>query len=225
MPYRHEIKYEVNLSLAAQLRQTAAQFLHTDAHGAADGSYTIKSLYFDTPAHRDYTDTELGVKQRRKVRLRTYGDACETYHLEVKHKVGDVSNKYVCTLTLAQAQQVAQGDYTQILTLPDEYAPAIYELMVSECYRPVFVVSYLRYAFCEIASNFRLTFDEQMAYSPNPNMMFAPLCPMGFLSHNVVIEVKYDDFLPRWITNFVVGNRLSTSSHSKYCKAFAHIFD
>ncbi|MFI3168467.1 MAG: polyphosphate polymerase domain-containing protein [Faecalibacterium sp.] len=225
MPYRHEIKYEVSIDVATRLRHAAVAFLHADAHAAADGSYFIKSLYFDTPFHSDYTDTELGVKQRRKIRLRTYGDAGEIYHLEVKHKVGEVAKKYSCTLTKAQAQRVAQGDYSEILTLPDEYAPAIYQVMVSECYRPVFVVSYLRYAFCEQAGEFRLTFDEQMSYSPNPDMLFAPLLPMGYLSKDVVIEVKYDEFVPRWVTEFLVSNKLTASSHSKYGKAFVHVFD
>ena len=50
--YRHEYKYICNAMQNAVLKTRAKALMTGDFHAGADGSYRIRSLYFDDPQDR-----------------------------------------------------------------------------------------------------------------------------------------------------------------------------
>ena len=83
MKYRVEQKYIITEDKAAYLKYKLEQLMEYDSH-AKEGSYRIRSLYFD-----DFRDSFLEQNQegndfRQKYRIRTYNNSKEVIHLEVK---------------------------------------------------------------------------------------------------------------------------------------------
>lgn len=222
--YRHEVKYETDPDKAWSIRQNIAPLLQIDSNAAITGYYVVKSLYFETPYNSDYTDKELGVQFRQKVRLRSYAGN-DVYKLEIKSKNGDVATKYSVSLTRRQAEMVVNGNYNCILEIGSANRMYIYHQLITNVYRPLMVVSYTRYPFTNPAGNFRVTFDENIRYSVNYESLFQEIPMTGLTTDKTIIEIKYDDFVPDWITDYLVGNGINAGENSKYGSAFKNIFD
>lgn len=63
--YRHELKYLISYGQKADLNVRMAPLLDHDSH-ARDGSYTIRSLYFDDYWNTAYQEKVDGVLTRKK---------------------------------------------------------------------------------------------------------------------------------------------------------------
>ena len=73
--YRHEIKYKISNSAAEVLKQKLSLILKKDKNAFyEDGSYIIKSLYFDDRDSSSYYEKLDGVLYRKKYRIRIYND-------------------------------------------------------------------------------------------------------------------------------------------------------
>ena len=222
--YRHELKFEADFNKAEYIRAEFAPALARDPYTSADGSYIVKSLYFETPYSDDYTDKELGVQFRQKIRLRTYAGS-DVYKMEIKSKNGDVATKYTASLTRQQAEEISNGKYTCLLEKGDAQSLFIYHQLITKVYRPLMVISYKRFAYNHPGGNFRLTFDEDLRYSADPASLFTAENLMGLVTDKTVIEVKYDDFAPVWLTDRLHKTGISAGESSKYAAAFRSIFD
>ena len=66
--YRHELKYLISYGQKADLNVRMAPLLDHDSH-ARDGSYTIRSLYFDDYWNTAYQEKVDGVLTRKKYRI------------------------------------------------------------------------------------------------------------------------------------------------------------
>lgn len=82
--YRHEEKFLLRYPQYMELKQLLTPIMRRDQNAEADGSYRIRSLYFDRPDNRDYHEKVNGVNGRRKLRLRIYGRASDKVKLEIK---------------------------------------------------------------------------------------------------------------------------------------------
>lgn len=90
---RHEIKYIISLREAELLKYRLRALLRPDPHARTDGSYFIRSLYFDDTDYRAYHEKIAGVKERTKYRIRFYNMDDSRITLEKKSKDGDFSGK------------------------------------------------------------------------------------------------------------------------------------
>ena len=77
---RQEEKYPLNLQEAIQFSYRFSQLLMPDPY-SADGSYMVRSLYFDTVDDRDFFDKITEQNQRHKIRLRIYSPDAVTAKL------------------------------------------------------------------------------------------------------------------------------------------------
>ena len=80
---RSETKYLVSHSDAARIKEKLLLVMKPDSY-SENGSYRVRSLYFDTPDLADMFDKDVGVYSRKKVRLRIYDTAQENAKLELK---------------------------------------------------------------------------------------------------------------------------------------------
>ncbi|MEG0751393.1 MAG: polyphosphate polymerase domain-containing protein [Oscillospiraceae bacterium] len=223
--FRHEIKYGVTSSRALSIKAALSPMLLCDAHTNSDGGYLVKTLYFDTPDRSDYCDKELGANVRQKLRLRTYGNSSEIFRLEMKRKENDVSAKYSCLLDARDARALASGDYSSLRESAESNADMLYAFLTMRGYRPLAVVTYYRYAYHAADRGFRMTFDTELRYDSDPCGLFRPTAFTGLAGDSAVIEVKYGDFLPEWITRELLQSGISAGEFSKYGISCARIFD
>lgn len=220
--HRHEEKYLLNAGQAALLRGALDGLLRRDAHSAA-GPYFIRSLYFDTPDDRDYTDKLLGLPERTKLRLRLYDTAAETCKLEIKAKAGRYSHKRSVTVSRAQARALLDGGDP---ALPDTPAARQALLMLrSEHRRPAALVDYRRTAWLLPVERVRITLDEGVRAAKS-SRLFDPALPTVGLHGpgTVILEVKYDHYLPGYLRGVLSAAGGQAMSISKYAAARAALY-
>ena len=77
--YRHELKYVISATQIPLLKSRITSFMQPDPHTGADGSYNIRSLYFDDYYNRCFYENENGTDPREKFRIRIYNHQHSKY--------------------------------------------------------------------------------------------------------------------------------------------------
>ena len=197
---RHELKYFIPVAEAPRLRNKLEKVLHRDVHGDAYDAYHIRSLYFDDAMSSASFDKYSGVKDRAKYRIRMYGLNERALYLERKRKIGDLIAKDGQRITRRLAEQLMTGDPTGLEKLPDPLFHDMFVQMRLNLLRPVVIVDYHRQAYTHPAEHVRITFDRDVRSGGSRLDLFdgaLPTIPAG--SGSMILEVKYDRFLPDFI--------------------------
>ena len=72
--FRHELKYEISYLQYLELRSRLGGLMRQDTHIGPDGSYLVRSIYFDNYADKALREKKDGVPRREKFRIRYYND-------------------------------------------------------------------------------------------------------------------------------------------------------
>jgi len=230
MRFRHEMKYLVNDAQLASLKSRLHGIMDIDKHAGADGTYIIRSLYFDDYDESAFYANQAGVNRREKYRIRIYNGSMERISLERKSKVSNKIRKITCILTREQYEMLADphADKTVRAEYPEllNRALALYQ---EKRLQPKVIVEYERTPFVYRNGNVRITFDRNLTSSyllnnftdSNPHMQGRPVMPAG--QH--LLEVKYDEFLPDHIYRTIAMNGMSLTSYSKYylCRQYGDV--
>ena len=215
---RREEKYPLDLKDAYIYSSMFATMLMPDGF-SKNGSYMVRSLYFDTPDDKDFFEKMTEQNVRRKIRLRIYSPNDTKAKLELKQKENIFQKKRSLSISREDAMELIKGNYSVLLKYEDEFAVEMFAIMSTEVYKPKSIVEYQRHAFMAKENNIRLTFDSDIRATESSFELFAenlPLAPV-FPMDKVVFEVKYDKFLLSYITDIIsrIDERNMTSS--KYC--------
>ena len=221
MDFRHEWKYEINLSDMIALRQRLRAVARPDPH-AAGGRYIVRSLYFD-----DFTDKALrekldGVDRREKFRIRYYNGDPSLIHLEKKSRRGGLGSKDMAVLTQAEAQAIVDGALDWMPSDRRELVVELYSKM-RRGLRPKTIVDYTREPFTYAPGNVRVTLDYNIRTGLGCTDFLNPDCvtvPAG--DAPMILEVKWDGFLPNAIRDAVQlpGRRVSVFSKYAQCRVY-----
>ena len=222
MDYRHEWKHEINVSDMIALRQRLRAVASADAH-TINGRYQIRSLYFDDPADTALREKLDGVSRREKFRIRYYNQDTSVIHLEKKSKLAGLGNKQTTVLTAAQAQAIADGDIGWMTGSGDALLLELYAKMRGGGLRPKTIVDYTREPFVYGPGNVRVTLDYDIRTGLNCTDFLNPDCvtiPAG--NAPVILEVKWDGFLPDIIRDAVrlTGRRAEAFSKYAQCRIY-----
>ncbi len=223
---RKEKKFLLDMAAARRLETQLSAVMRADSHNGAFG-YPVRSLYFDTPHDRDFTEKLFGLDPRRKVRLRVYSPQADFALLELKQKQGEVQRKRSLTVNRQEAECLVAGEYGFLLRRPEPFAAELHGLMSINGYRPKAVVEYDRTAFIAQENKIRITFDRNVrATEVNCDLFSSTLALMPvFDPFNVILEVKFDGFLLAYIRTLLNGADKSELSVSKYCLARSTTMD
>lgn len=216
MTFRHEWKHEINLSDMITLRQRLRAVVQSDPH-ATDGTYEIRSLYFDTPADKALREKLDGVNNREKFRLRYYNKDTSFIHLEKKSKLNGLGTKDSAVITQEEVQALTAGDYTWMSKSERPLIEELYFKMTTQQLRPKTIVGYTREPFIFPAGNVRITLDYNIRTGINCTDFLNPECvtiPAG--DAPIILEVKWDAYLPDLIRNIIQLNGRHTCAFSKY---------
>ena len=214
---RSEKKYAITLDGYYCIKHKLSKLLMEDPHNGKDG-YLIRSLYFDTFEDSDLVEKLDGIEVRRKVRLRCYDPARGGAKLEIKQKQGELQRKRSLSLPRSSAQAVARGEYGILLENREPFALECYGIMQTRFYRPKVIIEYRRTAFIARENDIRITLDRDINAAEACLDLFSTelnLRPvMG--PFNVVLEVKYNGFLPGYIKDMLRLADASPVSIGKY---------
>ena len=223
MNYRHEWKHEINYSDMLILRQRLSAVMQRDKN-AVDGKYFIRSLYFDNAADKALREKLDGVNNREKFRIRYYNYDTSLIHLEKKSKRNSLGSKGTAKLTAAEAQAIVDGDVEWMKDADRPLVRELYAKMHAQGLRPKTIVDYVREPFVYAPGNVRVTLDHSIRTGLRSTDFLNPNCvtiPAG--DRTVILEVKWDAFLPNIIRDIVQLEGRHTSAFSKY--AICRIYD
>ena len=108
--YRHEWKYLIDTAQKEAICSRLAPVMRLDPN-AANGGYSLRSLYFDDYFHSAYAEKDAGILLRKKYRIRIYNYSDKSIKLERKKKSGSYIYKESAKLTRQQFYQILDGDY------------------------------------------------------------------------------------------------------------------
>jgi hypothetical protein len=217
--YRYEIKYFINYTGFLKAREVLSRFMAPDRYASADGGYFVRSLYFDTPDNKDYVEKIMGIEKRRKIRLRVYGNNDENVKLEIKSKFNAYMKKETAVIARDQARRLLDGDRSFLARSCNPVLEKVHRLMSERYYMPMVVIDYRRDAFSGDFNAIRITFDHDIRSCASCVDLFSGdlhMLPV-FDGSTVVMEVKYNHFLPGWIKMILSCFNSTGSAISKYC--------
>lgn len=223
MQYRNELKHLISSGDRASICATLKTVARLDPHAQKRGYYTIRSLYFDNIADKALREKIDGVNEREKFRIRYYDGDTSLIHLEKKVKRGGLGYKVSCDLTAEEAQRIVDGDTQWMATDRRALIVELYAKMKSQGLRPKTIVDYERIPFVYKAGNVRVTVDYNIRTGLrctdflNPNCVTVPAA-----GNSIVLEVKWDDYLPTVIRHAVQLKGRSQTAFSKYgiCRVY-----
>jgi len=212
---RHELKYIISEAAYSAIRNRVKAVMQTDVHANANArSYRVTSLYFDDVYRSAYNDKLAGVDRRRKYRIRAYNLDESTLRLEIKYKDGEYVSKVTSPLSPEQYELLLKGDCGKTAASD---CGALRELLISDKLtrpRPSVITDYHREAYVNAAGNVRVTFDKNLSTSYDAidmfNARFSPAL------NGVILEIKYDNFIPAHICDLFSGFPLHRQTASKF---------
>ncbi len=217
MNFRHEWKHEISCLDMLTLRQRLRAVAQTDPH-AVDGTYLIRSLYFDTPADKALLEKLNGVSRREKFRIRYYNGDTAVIHLEKKSKLGGLGNKQCAELSVPEVSAILQGDLSWMLDSGRPLVRELYSKMCTQQLRPKTIVDYTREPYVYPAGNVRITLDRDIRTGLRCTDFLNPGLTIPAGDAPVILEVKWDAFLPSVIRDAIQLEGRHTSSFSKYAQ-------
>lgn len=215
--YRHEYKYLISAASARLLKLRLPHVMARDPHAGSAGQYTIRSLYFDDGSYSAYEEKMSGVADRVKYRIRYYNYDTEAIRLEKKEKRGELTRKTGQSITLADALHLQGGNSGPC---PDSRGELITQLRcgISCGLKPAILVDYDRTPFVCNAGQTRITIDENIRTRPyDADLLASPGAMIPVLEEGmVVLEVKFNDFLPGYLAEALADIPKVNIAVSKY---------
>jgi len=216
MKFRHEYKHQVNLADIYGLKTRLSAVAGHDSNCDADGTYFVKSLYFDNYMDKALREKIDGVNKREKFRIRYYGTDTSFIKLEKKSKINGLCNKISCSITAEECQKIIDGNFEFLLGSEHELMRELYSKMKYQLLRPKCVVAYTRECFVYPPGNVRVTLDMNICGSNNVKEFLNPDLPFLQTYHDPILEVKWDEYLPQIIRDCVQVKSRRSAAFSKY---------
>ena len=217
MDYRNEWKHEISYSDLIAIRQRMKVIAELDERVNQNGNYKIRSLYFDTLTDKALREKIDGVNKREKFRIRCYDGNTSIIHLEKKSKWNGMGKKQIANLTKEETQALIDGDIEWMIKSGRALVIELYSKMKSEGLRPKTIVEYTREPFVLKNGNVRVTLDYDIRTGLRGTDFLNPACVMIPAGDPVIIlEVKWDEYLPAIVRSAVQMKGTRSSAFSKY---------
>ncbi len=224
---RFEYKYKIPLNVVEGIIPTLLKHMDFDefSRNAPDKSYCVSSIYFDT-VHLDcYHDKISGIRTRKKLRVRSYdaNPSEETLvYLEIKKKYDNVVVKDRVRLKHIECKEMLfKNTYGKFSLSENEQDVMNQFLWIKErnSMIPKNLVMYKRMAFAsKVDPGFRVTIDYNIQTSSV--LWFNEKSEMIDVHKDLsILEVKFNNILPKWFHVIIQKYNLQRDALSKYCNS------
>ena len=223
--YRHELKYYITLGEYELLQRKLSLTMERDAFAKKNGGeYFIRSLYFDDRDDSAFREKLSGIDERDKFRIRIYDMRDDVIKLECKHKSNGYIKKQYIGLSRKEYEKLISGDRLFLLNRPEPFARRMYLEFAQRALKPAVIVDYTREAFVFPMEDVRVTFDKNVRTGLRSVDMFnagIPTYPV-IDDYGMVLEIKFNRFLPTYIRSLLQLEASQRSAISKYvlCRRF-----
>jgi len=224
MNWRNELKHTINTMDYLILRSRLMAVATPDTHAGPTGKYKIHSLYFENPENKALREKLYGICNREKFRIRYYNDDFSYIRLEKKMKRNNLGCKLSARITKEECEKIIGGDVAWMKDSKEALILELYLKMKCEGLSPKTVVEYIREPFIYRAGNVRVTLDSDIRTGIQSIDFFEQNLPTikATGSDAIVMEVKYDRFLPEIIRDLIQIKGRKAAPFSKYamCRMF-----
>jgi len=216
--FRHELKHYINFSDYISIKSRLRSIMHIDKNANENNEYKIRSLYFDNVYDKALMEKVIGVPKRDKFRIRFYNNNHEFIRLEKKSKIRGLCLKDSEKITKEECEKIIKGDIEFLRDSNKKLFIDLYSEIKGNLLRPKTIVDYTREAYIYPIGNVRITFDKSIRTGLNSINMFDDNLPTIETIDNkyIVLEVKFDEFLPQIIRDIIQVKERRATSISKY---------
>lgn len=225
---RYEHKFRLEMKDIPEIRKYIEPFTKLDPHLKELGGkkYTVRSIYFDTPELDYYFEKIEGLKIRKKLRVRTYNDSSEFAFLEIKRKFVNCIAKERSRLPFITIERlISTSEDTAFEFEQDDHnaklvsGKFLYNLLKKGLV-PTILVVYEREAYLgRTDERERLTIDTSVraVAKPDPGDILNDENLTMITEDWCILELKFDDIMPKWMKDVTTRFKLKKESISKYC--------
>lgn len=217
--FRHELKYEISKGDYLALKSRIGKICTRDPHVNENGLYQIRSIYFDNLYDKALREKINGAAKREKFRIRWYNDDFSFITLEKKMKINNLCLKYDATITQDECYRILDGNIEFMKTHQEELLKELYAKMRYQGIKPKVLVSYVREPYIYKSGNVRITFDSVIRTTVfRKDYMTQNVFDISATDYpeDMILEVKYDAFLPGIIQDIIQVNDTRQQAFSKY---------
>lgn len=231
---RFELKYRISESKAQEIRFFVENYLDCDLNGVnkPNRSYTVHSLYLDSPGLNTYYRTVNGDRNRYKLRLRYYSSENSPIFFEIKQRRNRVIHKKRAQVYRNVIQDLLDGHVPtkkHLVEQSDEQLNALehFSLLRGKLQAtPKIHITYLREAYQDRDSNeVRVTIDRDVRSSRVRHNGFETeqSVTMPTFGPTVILELKFTNRFPDWLNELTQRFNLRCESASKYVDSIEYI--
>lgn len=232
---RFERKYLVPYPQLDALRARLLPFVQPDSHThlcpAGHPEYTVRSIYFDTPAREAVRDKVEGEEARRKLRIRVYDQPTPeaAAFFEIKRKIGEKIMKHRAAIPAGKLAEVLEsGDFEAALLLPSDKTLADASRFFFHLHRyhmsPVNRIAYEREAYVgKFNPGLRVTFDKNIRSKLLPALseLYGEENNTYPWKSHFILEMKYFEApMPSWMRSVAEEFELDAEAVSKYVAGY-----
>ena len=216
--FRHEFKYYINYFQYEILRRKLQVVLQRDRHSDDNGEYHIRSLYFDDIKNTALFEKQAGILTRKKYRIRLYNKTSNLIKLEKKGRVGQLIHKEYTNISKDKLDKIMEGNVSFLKDKKNKLLMEFYIDLSINKYHPEVIVDYIREAYIYRLNNIRITFDKFLQTGLYATSLLDENMPMIDVIEEpkMILEVKYDNFLPDFIRNLLQISSSNRYAISKY---------
>lgn len=228
---RFEAKYWITEAVGESIRRFIASYTIPDSHSGPQGSYSIHSLYLDTPDLAFYRSSASGERNRFKLRLRSYSASPEApVFFEVKRRVDKVICKERAVVRREFVPQLLRGRCYDKQALHRATGRELAALFRFRTFMEEFgavprcgVVYDRESYFGAAGESIRISFDRRVACLPVEDYTPA-VWRSGTHWHALdrmpcIMEVKFSGALPGWAADLIRHFEMQRISVAKYVYA------
>lgn len=218
MKFRHEIKHVINLFDYIIISNKLKHIMKKDPNSNESGEYKIRSLYFDNHNDKVLKEKIDGINSRDKYRIRLYNDDPSFIRLEKKSKINGLCQKSSSKISKEEVELLLSGHIEFLKNSTNLLFNELFQKMTTEFLKPKTIVDYTRESYIYAPGNVRITFDKSIKSGLNSiDILSLNLPTIETLdSKFIVMEIKYDEFIPEIIADLVQIKERKASSISKY---------
>lgn len=216
--WRNELKYYINYADYIVLSNLLDKGLKRDPNNFKNNGY-IRSLYFDNIFNDAFYEKLAGIEKRKKIRIRIYDFKGDLIKFEIKNKFNNNIFKETALIKKKNIKEIQNTNYDVLLKYNNKTLNKIYNIFKQNHFRPVVLIDYFREGYTYDLNHIRITFDKDLKSSTNCSDIFdkdvymIPLLKKG----HMIMEIKYNRFLPQWVKRLLQINRFERCAISKYC--------
>ena len=213
---RHELKYYINAFDYENLRMKLKKVAKLDKNASGDVGYRIRSMYFDSYTDRAVMEKLMGVNNREKFRIRLYNHDVSFIRLEKKCKSNKLTYKDSDVITPEECELLLARKFNDFPKHDTPLKAEFYSKIRLQNLRPTNIVEYKREVYIYHAGNVRVTLDNQIRTSRNVRDFLKPSLMTVPATQAMILEIKYDGFLPGVMRDILQINNRNQTEFSKY---------